>query len=123
MPSSVRIVTSKNGDTECDKPRPPRIASAGLMGTRTGIVSIAVIFMNHNAEVNQMPIKVKAESAGGRLSLLAPGQIVFDEGRNISHNSVEEPLPLLSRSQIGVPHHAALGDLVKLVHEEYRPGE
>jgi len=32
------------GEASCTPPRPERIASSGLIGTRTGIVSTAVIF-------------------------------------------------------------------------------
>src|SRR5262245_53266295 len=44
-PSSEWTFTSRNGETECDPPRPLLIASSGLIGTRTGIVSMRLIFM------------------------------------------------------------------------------
>jgi hypothetical protein len=40
----VCTFTNKNGEVSCVPPRPDLIASSGLMGTRTGIVSIDVIF-------------------------------------------------------------------------------
>src|SRR5436190_24074184 len=44
IPSSVITLTIRNGETVCAPPRPDLIASSGLIGTRMGIVSTAVIF-------------------------------------------------------------------------------
>src|SRR6476660_423751 len=46
-PLSAWTLTNKNGETECEPPRPLRIASSGLMGTRIGIVSSWLIFIFH----------------------------------------------------------------------------
>src|SRR5437763_81895 len=44
-PSFACIFTSRNGETECDPPRPLLMANSGLIGTRTGMVSMRLIFM------------------------------------------------------------------------------
>ena len=49
-PPSVCTFTIRNGDTECDPPRPLLMASSGLIGTRTGTVSRRVIFMSEGSE-------------------------------------------------------------------------
>src|SRR3954469_2289430 len=47
-PSSVSIRTSRNGDVVCVPPRPDLIASHGLIGTRTGMVSTRAIFIGRS---------------------------------------------------------------------------
>src|SRR5688572_9528083 len=45
-PASVWTFTSRNGETTCEPPRPLRIASSGLIGTRMEMVSMWVILID-----------------------------------------------------------------------------
>src|SRR5689334_16471697 len=54
-PSSVCTFTSRKGEVTCDPPRPDLIASAGLIGTRTGIVSIDVMITRPRLSPRRSP--------------------------------------------------------------------
>src|SRR6476660_8318453 len=83
------------------------MASVGLIGTRTGIVSMRVIFM--------------------RCQLLFvsiyPRQKMFDECRDFANDAVEKAFAFFGRGQIRVTDDAALGDFVEFVDEEYRTAD
>src|SRR5947207_13531472 len=74
IPASVCTFTNRNGESECDPPRPDLMAKFARIGTRTGMVSMAVIFIADScctaeAQRAQRKTEWKIDDGGWKQSL------------------------------------------------------
>src|SRR2546426_11865125 len=102
MPSSVCIRTSRNGDTEWYPPL-PRMARCSRIGTRTGMVSMPVIFKSEyelQPELQLPRISSRQDLARGRRGQTRIRQPQVDVVQRVEHLPAELQILFLRELKI-----------------------
>src|SRR5437667_1364690 len=102
MPSPVRMRTSRNGDTEWYPPL-PRMARCSRIGTRTGIVSMPVIFKSKyelQPELQLPRISRRQDLARSRRGQTRIRQPQVDVVQRVEHLPAELQIFLLGELEV-----------------------